>query len=306
MIKNIKSDYVIQGAHRIHNWYAFAIIGIVFGMAVGIIYVANRNAQFNASNAAMTPTYETTSQYTAPMATEDNAVVLDAVVKRYSDEHGETLPETVTIIPVTKYEIQPGENNDTVELGETREWPFSTSFEQETVRNFVKGLLIGYDIYLGTEKDGWITISDASARDPKLNSDIYNNLAQGMFTTDQGKSVVYISVPVCTCPAMTVSYKDKDGDKPSTANKNPVCNKKDDQCVALCGAIAKNELKNFFVPPVTISPPPLSLIDPEKKYEKAVKKYDSDVAAYLADAKVSSQTTPVCNNTRTVPVNLSQ
>lgn len=53
VMKDIKSDFVVQGTHRVHNWYAFAIIGIVFGLAVGIIYVANRNAKFDASKAAV-------------------------------------------------------------------------------------------------------------------------------------------------------------------------------------------------------------------------------------------------------------
>src|SRR3989344_4394893 len=52
---SINKDFTIVGKHRVHSWYAWAIIGIVFGMALGIIYVANRSAQFDASSAATPP-----------------------------------------------------------------------------------------------------------------------------------------------------------------------------------------------------------------------------------------------------------
>jgi hypothetical protein len=53
VVSDIKKDFVAVGAHRVHGWYAWAIVGIVFGMALGIVYVANRSAQFDASQASM-------------------------------------------------------------------------------------------------------------------------------------------------------------------------------------------------------------------------------------------------------------
>ncbi len=50
-VADIKKDFTIVGRHRVHSWYAWAIVGIVFGMALGIIYVANQSAQFSASQA---------------------------------------------------------------------------------------------------------------------------------------------------------------------------------------------------------------------------------------------------------------
>ena len=55
VVSDLKKDFRIVGSHRVHSWYAWAIVGIVFGMALGIVYVANRSAQFNASNAMVVP-----------------------------------------------------------------------------------------------------------------------------------------------------------------------------------------------------------------------------------------------------------
>lgn len=51
-VSGLAKDFTIVGRHRVHSWYAWAIVGIVFGMALGIIYVANRSAQFDSSQAA--------------------------------------------------------------------------------------------------------------------------------------------------------------------------------------------------------------------------------------------------------------
>lgn len=57
-VSDIHKDFVVVGKHRVHSWYAWAIVGIVFGMALGIVYVANRsnqsnqNVQFTQSQAA--------------------------------------------------------------------------------------------------------------------------------------------------------------------------------------------------------------------------------------------------------------
>ena len=123
VMKDIKSDFVVQGTHRVHNWYAYAIIGIVLGMAIGIIYVANRNAKFSASDAAMMPpTYETTSQYTAPM--EGDTTVFDRFLSIWQEEHGGQTPENVIVRPGTLI-IREGENNDTVQLGDPQMFQFS-------------------------------------------------------------------------------------------------------------------------------------------------------------------------------------
>lgn len=54
-VSDIHKDFVVVGKHRVHSWYAWAIVGIVFGMALGIVYVAsrsNQNVQFTQSQAA--------------------------------------------------------------------------------------------------------------------------------------------------------------------------------------------------------------------------------------------------------------
>jgi hypothetical protein len=52
VVGGLKTDFKIVGSHRVHSWYAWAIIGIVFGMALGVIYVANRTGRFQQSDAS--------------------------------------------------------------------------------------------------------------------------------------------------------------------------------------------------------------------------------------------------------------
>ncbi len=52
VVSSLQRDFKIVGTSRIHGWYAWAIVGIVFGMAIGIVYVANRSATFTSSQAA--------------------------------------------------------------------------------------------------------------------------------------------------------------------------------------------------------------------------------------------------------------
>ena len=51
VVSDLQKDFKIVGSHRVHSWYAWAIVGIVFGMALGVVYVANRSGQFNAGQA---------------------------------------------------------------------------------------------------------------------------------------------------------------------------------------------------------------------------------------------------------------
>lgn len=56
VVGELQKDFKIVGSHRVHSWYAWAIIGIVLGMALGIIYVANRSIQVQESDAAQKKT----------------------------------------------------------------------------------------------------------------------------------------------------------------------------------------------------------------------------------------------------------
>lgn len=51
VIADLSKEFVAVGKHHVHNWYAYAIIGIVFGMAIGIIYVSNQSLKFDPSSA---------------------------------------------------------------------------------------------------------------------------------------------------------------------------------------------------------------------------------------------------------------
>ncbi len=52
VVSGIQKDFKVVGTSRVHSWYAWAMVGIVFGMALGIVYVANRSGAFIASQAA--------------------------------------------------------------------------------------------------------------------------------------------------------------------------------------------------------------------------------------------------------------
>lgn len=45
VVGSISKDFTVVGSRRVHSWYAWAMVGIVFGIALGIIYVANRSTE---------------------------------------------------------------------------------------------------------------------------------------------------------------------------------------------------------------------------------------------------------------------
>ena len=52
IVKDINKEFVIVGKHRVHSWYAWAIVCIVIGMFLGIVYVASQGTQFASTEAA--------------------------------------------------------------------------------------------------------------------------------------------------------------------------------------------------------------------------------------------------------------
>jgi hypothetical protein len=51
LLSSLSKDFAVVGRHRVHGWYAWAIVGVVFGMALAIVYVANRSGRFIESSA---------------------------------------------------------------------------------------------------------------------------------------------------------------------------------------------------------------------------------------------------------------
>ncbi len=97
-VADIKKDFTIVGKQRVHAWYAWAIVGIVFGMALGIVYVANRSAQFSASQAAKyyapSSNEEGGLDYGIPIAEEADADIDELIIASASD-----LPPGYTSVP---------------------------------------------------------------------------------------------------------------------------------------------------------------------------------------------------------------
>jgi hypothetical protein len=55
VLNDLQKDFKVVGKTRIHGWYAWAIVGIVAGMLIAMVYVANRSGQFSSSNAQIEP-----------------------------------------------------------------------------------------------------------------------------------------------------------------------------------------------------------------------------------------------------------
>ena len=52
MMKGIKNTYQVVAKRHVHPWYGWALMAAAIGFTMGVAYVANQNAQFDASRAA--------------------------------------------------------------------------------------------------------------------------------------------------------------------------------------------------------------------------------------------------------------
>jgi hypothetical protein len=53
VVGDLVKDFKLVGKHHVHGWYAWAILGLVSGMALMLVTVANQHAQFVRSSAQM-------------------------------------------------------------------------------------------------------------------------------------------------------------------------------------------------------------------------------------------------------------
>lgn len=51
-LNTLKKEYAVVGVTRVRSWHAWLIIGLTLGVAIGILLVANRSGEFEASQAA--------------------------------------------------------------------------------------------------------------------------------------------------------------------------------------------------------------------------------------------------------------
>ncbi len=96
VVHGIQQDFKIVGSRRVHSWYAWAVVGIVFGMALGVVYVANNSGAFVASKAAevkvtvLGPADMAAGLvYTVGMRPIDSAFIADA--RAYMARPGQTI-----------------------------------------------------------------------------------------------------------------------------------------------------------------------------------------------------------------------
>lgn len=169
VVKDISKDFKVMGSHRVHNWYAFAIIGIVFGMAVAIIYVSNRNVKFSDSKAAtdlamsepVPPTYiDGTQELTA----------FDEILQNYKDEHGGQVPDEIVVYEGTPAVIDRqrlgGEDREVMKLGSPVSFPLAMSDGEMNLRRYLSTFTnTMYDVYFGSgpNAQGHMIFNGASA-----------------------------------------------------------------------------------------------------------------------------------------------
>lgn len=116
MLKGVKNAYVFVAVRHVHPWYSWALMAAAIGFAVGVGYVANRNVQFDASQAAA-PNRAIESM-NSPMAVMQ-------LLKAYNTENRiETLAIQRGVLNIVD-----GPENDSVILSEKQ--PYSYSADQK-------------------------------------------------------------------------------------------------------------------------------------------------------------------------------
>lgn len=117
VVGDIQKDFKIVGTHRVHSWYAWAIVGIVFGMALGIIYVANRSVKVQESDAAKMPVVTKKPAGTPSADAFRDGLTLEKVLSVYGGESQGQLVQVkrtklekgglLSYIPVTEINVTP-------------------------------------------------------------------------------------------------------------------------------------------------------------------------------------------------------
>jgi hypothetical protein len=243
VMNDIKSDFVVQGTHRIHNWYAYAIIGIVLGMALMIVYVANRQGQFSASEAAKPRVTGNTNQPSAIKESEKNTIVFDTFYN-LAKEEGKKVT-MVRVKPLADFKVIPGEDNDVVQLGDMVAFKLGTPVQLQTLKKFLLNQKFGYDFAFNTDATNpqWHLTFNAPL---PIGADVAPNPNTGTVLTDSGtgNKVIEETEDRCTCGAYKYVFKfaktvEKSGDASNTTRK-PECNatagdKGASQCSLNCG-----------------------------------------------------------------------
>jgi hypothetical protein len=297
VVKDISKDFMVRGNHRIHHWYAYAIIGVVLGMAGVMLYIANQNGQFEASQAAKPRGAAIVNRPGAVVKNEVDTAVFDTYLN-LAKEEGKKVT-MVRVKPLLDFQVIPGDDNDIVRLGGMVVFKLGTPAQLKTLKTFLMNQKFGYDFAFNTDATDkqWHltyniplpTMADANA-----------GLAQGTILVDNtGQKVIAAKERSCTCGAYTLiaKFDAKDTGREiiemSTSSK-PTCNSKTadkgaTQCLSWCTAVAKTDQG----PTVLGWNMPL---ESGEAYDKWWDKY----FAYTQNSIVIFEATPVCNNQNTV------
>jgi len=273
----IKNTYQVVAKHHVHPWYSWALMAAAIGFTVGVAYVANQNAQFDSSQAAMRPMLRATEGgVNALPASADQTFIFDELVQNWTIEHGGVAPVEVVIQPATMI-IRAGEQNDSVKLGEKVAFLFSQPAQQQAVRRYLRTLREPYDVYFA---------SGANARGYLISPDDWRNTDFQSFANGPDKTAlgaITVVQNMCKCNlAGTVGYKDKSATITMNSEKVPTsCNTNSDgnaYCVGFCEGVAKGAAATTVG--AEIDPPG------NNPTKEEVAKFMKQMEAYLAEATI--------------------
>lgn len=219
VVGDIQKDFKIVGTHRVHSWYAWAIVGIVFGMALGIVYVANRSVQVQESDAAKMPASTFSLKSNSAGELPKDVVTL---INKHEKEYGAI--GRVTIQPVS------------LSSGGSASDQFLILGEGETflVNNSSKWLTVGAEIARALQGSNPVEIKlGATSANPKMtkgylligqNAKAFINIINSMVPLNGGTVSVANGISrQCECGrimSVTVTKKGADGTVEYASNLN--------------------------------------------------------------------------------------
>jgi hypothetical protein len=179
VVAGLQKDFKIVGSHRVHSWYAWAIVGIVFGMALGIMYVSSRSAQLMASQAAFFPpapalniavNNEPTSIEFASNGTERYSITSIPVKTGY-DARAEAA-NNIVVNPVTGESIRFGLTDPTVTVSGKTFSVDRKSMQARTTGKPLEGLAVAISRPEGASAallgSKWVSVRETSRTGSKI------------------------------------------------------------------------------------------------------------------------------------------
>lgn len=169
VVSDLQKDFRVVGASRVHGWYAYAMIGIAFGLALGAIYVTNRSGQFLASQAQVVasdaPSLDSTNPKSAAefsgaknpsdlvgAPTKDDATAaFNLLLARYQERHAS--PDSIIVMP-GKIVTLAGANNAGVQLDAAAKqiYAFRSAAQKQNVQQALSNFTSPVEIFFSASE----------------------------------------------------------------------------------------------------------------------------------------------------------